>query len=324
MATSAKTKLRQKKQTKTVVWLVGVILGTLILISLCIYVFLFSPLFSVRGFNISSDDDGRVLTNSEKDNIQKYLQDNYKNKNIFRLSESQMEESLKDNFEDVKEVTLDRTWSGLIKATVHAYKSAFVGCEKDRQFLISCMYAESDGIFYKEAAGEAEDARLHGVYFFEFDKDALALVESDKDTLENRLNSDSLVGMRLYSQEEMKKIFALLSYFERNGYFIKEVQIKGLKVVDIGTSKYTFVLSLTKGFDETIKDFEAFSSNEATKKVLLNPDLERIDLSFKDKIFYKLHVVATSTVLASTTSTTTLLNTSTTTILDATATSSSQ
>lgn len=324
MATSAKTKLRQKKQTKTVVWLVGVVFGSLVIAFFCIYVFLFSSIFSVRGFGVSSDDDGRALTSSEKGSIQKYLQDNYKDKNIFRLSENKVEESLKDNFEDIKGVTLDRTWNGLMKVTVRTYKPAFVGCEKDRQFLISCMYAESDGIFYKEAAGEAEDARLHGVYFFEFDKDALALVESDKDTLENRLNSDSLVGMRLYSQEEMKKIFALLSYFERNGYFIKDVQIKGLKVVDISTSKYTFVLSLSKGFDETIKDFEAFSSNEATKKVLSNPDLERIDLSFKDKVFYKLHVVATSTVLASTTSTTTLLNTSTTTILDATATSSSQ
>lgn len=321
MATSAKTKLRQKKQTKKIVWLVGLIVAVLILLVVSIYIFLFSSLFEVRGFNVVSDEDGRSLTSAEKENIQAYLQDTYKKQNVFRLSEAHIEEGLKDTFEDVKEVTLDRTWKGLVKVVVRVYKPAFVGCEKERQFLISCMYAESDGVFYKEAAGEVEDAKTHAVYFFEFEKDALALAESDKDTLENRLSSDSLVGMRLYTEEEMKKIFALLSYFERNGYVVKSVQLKALNIMEITTNKYTFVLSLEKGFDETIKDLEVFSNNEATKKVLSNPDLERIDLSFKDKVFYKLHVMATPTQSTSTISSTSLLKFATPTLATTTATS---
>lgn len=299
MAISTKARLRQKKQTKKIVWLVGSVVAVLVLLIVGIYIILFSLLFEVRGFDIVANEDGRVLTNVEKETIQRYLEDNYKNKNIFRLSESRIEAGLKDNFEDIKEVILDRTWKGLVKVTVRSYKPAFVGCEKEREFLISCMYAESDGVFYKEAVGEAEDARLQGIYFFEFDKDTLALAETDKDTLGNRLSSDSLVGMRLYSQEEMKKIFALLSYFERNDYDIKFVHIKGLKLMEITTSKYTFLLSLEKGFDETVKDLEIFTNNEATKKILSNPDLERIDLSFKDKIFYKLKVVATTSTSTS-------------------------
>ena len=67
MAISTKARLRQKKQTKKIVWLVGSVVTVLVLLVVGIYIILFSSLFEVRGFDIVANEDGRVLTNIEKE-----------------------------------------------------------------------------------------------------------------------------------------------------------------------------------------------------------------------------------------------------------------
>lgn len=292
MAVSAKAKLERKKRNRNIFWFASISIFLILVLFVVLYILLFSHLFNVKSFSIYSENT--TFTQKEKAEIENILSDNFTNKNIFRLSEGDVSDDIKESYPDIKSVGLKRKLNGKMEVQLEKYVPAFVGCEKERQFLISCMFAEADGSFYKEAINEDRDAQEEGIYFFEIERDALSFVDPDKNTLDQKLNIDSLEGTRLYGKEEMKQIFAYLNYFTRNNYHIKKAEVKKLKILELTTDKYAFVLSLEKGFDETIKDFEIFQNNEQTKTVLKNPDLERIDLSYRDKVFYKLHVASTT------------------------------
>lgn len=317
MVTSAKTKLRRKKINSQLIWIISILALVAFVTLLACYVTLFSGFFAVKSFNVNTSNN--TVTKDELLEIQKSVFRSFSKRNTLFLSQGELEEYVKANFDFVKIVKTTKNWHDTVTLTVEPYMPAFVGCDKERQFLISCMYSEADGVLYKEAEGDYKDAENLGIYFFEIDREALSFVDQKKNTLNEKLNIDSLEGMRVYSPEDMRAVFALLSYFSKVGYHIKKVELKGLRILELTTDKYIFVLSLQKGYDETVKDYEIFANNEETKKVLQKPDLEVIDLSYKNKIFYKIHFEATSTA-TKTDITTPTISTTTATVTPATTT----
>lgn len=300
MAHSSRKTLQQKTRRRQISRLFWVILGILLLIVALAVSFFFLPIFKVKSIALSAGDGTSVLSVNNKSTLTELLNKFYLGKNIFLVNQDEVSGLLKNSSDTIKSAKLQKHFfSRDLVVEPIAYRPVLVACVEDRQFLISCMFAEEDGVFYKESAGEDKDAKDNKVYFAEISPLALTLTDKRMDSFEDRVNIDSLTGTSIYSEAEMKNLLPLLKYFTDEGYSIKKIHIKSLKIVEIETEKYLIRTSLEKGYAETVKDFELFKSSEKTKNVLSNVDLQVLDLSYKDKIFYKLKVIASSTATSS-------------------------
>lgn len=306
MPTTTNTKLKKKKRNQKVLWLLAVssLLGIIILA--CLFIFFFTATFDVRKFVVTENSQTPQLSSEDLDNIQKSIEQECAGKNIFLINISNISDLVKGQVDSVKEVKINRNFKGVMSVNVFTYEPKFVACESERQFLIACMYGEDDGIFYKESENGYDDAKKIGISYFEIDRGALMYTDPDRNTPEDLQNIDSLVGTRIYTENDMRQVFALVNFFAKEGYILKKVTIKGLRVVEIETDKYLFVTSLEKGYDETVKDYEVLKTNPEANQIFGKADLERIDLSYKNKIFYKVHVAATTSLLSTSTATTSL------------------
>jgi hypothetical protein len=112
----------------------------------------------------------------------------------------------------------------------------------------------------------------------------------DAVTLRKLDEPDSLSGSRIYTNSDFKVLREILKWVQKNGFQIKNVYVDELKIVVIQTELYKIKVNLDKGYVDTVKDFETISKTGDLQKYI-NEDKEKInyiDLSFKDKVFFKL------------------------------------
>jgi len=172
-------------------------------------------------------------------------------------------------------------------------------------FLVNCMLGNVDGMYYKEIE-EADEKKIN--------------IEVNTKVLYNAATSkkiespDSLSGTRIYTKEDFLILREMINWMLKNGYNIKRIYVDELRIVSIYTDFYMLKISLDKGYSETVKDFELISKTGDLQKYI-NEDksrLEYIDLSYKDKVFYRLNgsstEAETGTTTASTTTSTSTIN----------------
>jgi hypothetical protein len=127
----------------------------------------------------------------------------------------------------------------------------------------------------------------------------------DTDTSKKIEEPDSLSGSRIYTLDDFKVLREIIRWVQKNGFTIKKVYVDELKIVDIYTNVYRIKINLDKGYADTVKDFETISKTGELQKYI-NDEKDKIsyiDLSYKNKVFYKFKSdvkISTSTATTST------------------------
>jgi hypothetical protein len=163
----------------------------------------------------------------------------------------------------------------------------FVGCIEERNrenFLVWSMQGNSDGEFFKEV-GEASCENSSLLKFTLHPKSLFG-----KETEDKIDGADSLSGMRIYRQKDFANLIEIIIYLQKNSFEIRNIYVNELKLVDIDLGDYVLKINLEKLPQDTIADFETISRAGKLQKYI-NEDkkaINYIDLTFKDKVFFKL------------------------------------
>jgi cell division septal protein FtsQ len=298
-------------------------------ISFCVLLFalfcaiFLSSLFRVGSLKININGDLGAVSSESRLSLEEILL----GKNILFLNEDKVRDYLNSQYKNIQSINFSKSLSREIEIDVKLYEVKFIGCVLEEGFLIPCMYADVNGIFFKEYEVDIEkenlekemiaEAKSKNIYYVEISAKALNYIKEDKVRADQK-EIDSIVDTRLYNE---KQIFALLQYvkwLESMNYKIQKIKAGNLQIIEIKTDKFNFKISLNKSFAETVSDFEVMQSQDFFKDILQNSldinyksldRLEYIDLSFRDKVFYKQKmlekveiksVISTSTTATST------------------------
>jgi hypothetical protein len=274
--------LASKKQHKKKIILLAYLLGGLFVLIITLTTLALSPLLYFKDVKVTVSN---AKSETESEGIKKLvtnyvLQDvNTINRaNFFVFDEDNLKQELDNSGSTIAKLTTYKGFDRILYVSVDLYKPVFVGCSTDPEILITCMSAGTDGVFKEESENGAA-----GMYTFNIDTAALSWVDET-----NTSSVDSLAGTRLYDEKSLATLFEFIKYFEKSGYLIKSMHLSGQKIAEIATSKYTIVVSLEKGFANTVKEFEYISGQDPIKSHLEKAELRTIDLSYRDKIFFKL------------------------------------
>lgn len=207
-----------------------------------------------------------------------------------------------DEYPIVSDVHISKTHRLDFNVVVKKNEEFFSTCvSPELGFLVTCMIGNVDGIYYKEIEATTTDAKRLNI---EVNPKVLFSVQDSK-PLEN---IDSLSGTRIYTKEDFLILREMVNWMQKNGFKIEKVYVDELKIVSIKTDFYTLRVNLEKGYVDTVKDFELISRVGNLQKYI-NDEKEKIDyidLSYKNKVFYKLKgeseiITETSTSTATTT-----------------------
>jgi hypothetical protein len=168
----------------------------------------------------------------------------------------------------------------------------FYACvqEKDREnFLVWSMQGNSNGEFYEEINSEMCDktdtGQSLGMRFVLHPKSIYERVGEEK--IEG---IDSLTGMRIYKMKDFQVLKELITYLQKNSFEVKNIFVNELKLAEINLGDYILKVNLEKKVEDTVADFETISRAGKLEKYI-NGDkkqIEYIDLTYKDKVFFKL------------------------------------
>jgi hypothetical protein len=184
----------------------------------------------------------------------------------------------------------------------------FVACVEEsarENFLVWSMIGNSEGEMYKEVNGGLCDTS-------KIDGNLLKLTLSPKSIFtksseEKVLNPDSLSGGRIYTKKDFQVLKELVSYLQKNEFQIKNIYVGELKIIAVDLGEYVLKLNLEKASQDSVADFETISRAGKLQKYINEErgELEYIDLSFKDKVFFKLKNNTRTGIMSSTTATST-------------------
>jgi cell division septal protein FtsQ len=245
-----------------------------------LFYFLTSSIFKFKEINVSILNSEKSEKEQEiKDFVQSYLSDKKSflpQNNFFFLSLNNLRQEIKNNFEDIKSIEFYKSFDRNLYITINFYKPKFVGCITEIEVLIPCMTAEEDGIFLKEV-----DGPIDGLYYIETSLGSLSYVEGSK-----KESFDSIAQTKLYDKDKNAILFEFLKYLESESYVINKVVAKDFGIIDIYTDQEIIVFSLEKGFAKSIKEFEFVLKSEPIFSLKQNKSLEKIDFSYKNRVFY--------------------------------------
>jgi len=256
----------------------------------------------VRNINIEFFDE-----KSENNEIKEYLNKELRSKaNNFLgylfLDEEELAAKTHGEYFMVSGIEISKNFRLDLSVAVRKNQEFFYTCIPEEEgFLVNCMLGNIDGVYYKEI-DVADEKKIN----IELNKKALYGGATSK-KIEN---PDSLSGTRIYTKEDFLTLREIINWMLKNGYNIKKVYVDELRIVDIYTDFYKLKVSLDKGYSETVKDFELISKTGDLQKYI-NEDrasLEYIDLSYKNKVFYRLKGEKPDLETSTTTSTTTPTN----------------
>jgi hypothetical protein len=216
--------------------------------------------------------------------------------NYLTLDDELISKLVHDEYEEVESVKISKQFPLSYKISVTKNDKYFYTCiPEEVGFLIRCMFGNSSGAFYKES-NENESV-------LKVDVDLKALRDvRDGERLET---SESLSGTRIYTREDFRVLKEILNWLQKNEFTLKKVVVNDLKIVDIETSDYMLKVSLDKGFVETVKDFELISKTGKLETYINDKrgELKYIDLSYPNRVFFKLKNNTENDIMSTATST---------------------
>jgi hypothetical protein len=249
---------------------------------------LVTDVFKIKSIKISINGEVNNIPIDSRVELEEMLL----GKNILFISENSIRNNLINKYKNIQNVYLDRHFDKTVEVRVKLYEVKYVGCVPDEGFLIACMYADINGVFFKESDIDLSSDNLsqqikekvkdQGLYYIDVSKSALSQITTGKDGKD----IDSLVSTRLYDEAKMYKLLQYIRWVEGLNYLIDKIEAKELNVVKIKTNKSSFLVSLDKSYVDTLTEYESLESQDFFSKIE-KEKLEQIDLSFKDKIFYK-------------------------------------
>lgn len=200
------------------------------------------------------------------------------------LNKSLITKLVRDEYQIVDEIHFAKKINLDLNVKVSKNDEFFYTCvDEDQGFLVRCMMGNSNGSFFKEVNDDFESDE---VLKFKINNKVL----HNKYTQDKSEELDSLSGTRIYTESDFSVLKEMLKWLQKNGFQIEELYIDELKIVNIKTDFYVLKVSLDKGYLDTIKDFETISRTGKLQEAI-NEDkesIEYIDLSFKNKVFFKL------------------------------------
>lgn len=264
--------------------------------------------FSVGSINISFFDD-----KAENIEIQKFTEKLVQTesttflKYLF-LDEQYLTDKVHKEYPIVAKIQISKNINFNLNISISKNEEFFYTCVgEDSGFLVKCMMGNVDGFFYQgidfDTVENLKKSTTSKLINIEINKKVLY----DAVTLEKVVTPDSLSGTRIYEKEDFKVLREILKWVQKNGFTIKKVYVDELNIVEIETDVYNIIVNLDKGYVDTVKDFETISKTGNLQKYIndLKEEIGYIDLSYKDKVFYKLKKDIKNDIM-STTSTTTV------------------
>lgn len=257
----------------------------------------FNNHFKVRNINVTFFDD-KTENSDIKNFTQNLVQQNADTflKYIF-LSEDDMTKKVHGEFEIVSSVDISKNFNMDLNVVVTKNEEFFYTCVPDSLgFLAPCMLGNTDGEYYAQLdATNYSDSSTTASTTVPVDPEKIRIdinpkVLYDANTSQQIDSPDSLSGARIYTDEDFKVLREMLKWVQKEGFTIKKVYVDELKIVSIYTDEYIIKISLDKGFVDTVRDFELISRTGNLEKYI-NDDknkIDYIDLSYKNKVFYKL------------------------------------
>jgi hypothetical protein len=226
--------------------------------------------------------------------------------NYVFLDQEILTKEVHEEFQMVREVRVSKNLGFGVEAKISKNEEFFYTCvEEDFGFVVDCMVGSTEGVYYKDhSLGHPENINIS------IHKKVLYDAKTEVQIQE----PDSLSGSRIYTKEDFKVLVELIRWVQKNGFEVQKVFVDDLKIVDIYTDVYKLKINLEKGYVNTVKDFEIVSRTGNLQKYIIEAKdkIDYIDLSYKDKVFYKLKngekplfENAMKTDIMSTTSTTT-------------------
>ncbi len=262
-------------------------------ISFCIFSFIFfilTFLFLYFGQVKKTDISFTENIKNNKDfqiNISKSVtsfleKQNILQKNFLFLNKDKLEKYLQDNFDDISKISLRRNINTSLSILIYTNKPTFFSCNSD--FAVECVLGNSDGVYYKELENKADvDSRV-------------LEIDTDIKNFQGEKNTDTFIGNRLLTESKFKLLFEIKKYFDQSDFKISKINIDQLEVASFfvpsyfaASENFNIRISLNKSFVETVKDFETLEKSVEFGNILKNKNsnLQYLDLSFKDKVFYK-------------------------------------
>jgi len=265
--------------------------------------------FKTRNINIEFFDE-----KAENVDIKNSLNDLVrKNSNSFlgfvMLDEKNITKLLHDNYPIVGDIQISKSYKMDLSVSVKKNEEFFYTCVPESLgFLVNCMLGNIDGIYYQEIDSNATSTE-EGSKKINIEINPKVLF--DVASLKKVDSPDSLSGTRIYTKEDFLILREMINWMQKNAFKIGKVYVNELKIADIYTDFYTLKVNLDKGYADTVKDFELISRAGKLQEYI-NEDKEKIDyidLSYKNKVFYKLKGESEVTTATTTTATTTTATT---------------
>ncbi len=267
---------------------------TFIIATLSILLFFFLLIFlnfflKPKNINITFLDE--KAENSEiKSFTENLLKENSKTfLNFIFLDEENISQKVHKEFSIVSEIKISKKINLDLNVVVSKNQEFFYTCMgEDSGFLVRCMLGNTDGEYYSglEYSDVSDASKIGKKINIEINPKVLFDVETSEKVVE----PDSLAGTRIYLKEDFKVLRELVLWLQKNGFAIKKVYVNELKIVDIYTEAYMIRVNLDKGYVDTVKDFETISRTGSLQKYINGEkgNIDYIDLSYKNKVFYKL------------------------------------
>jgi hypothetical protein len=246
-----------------------------------IMLFLFFYYGQIKSVTVNSFDKNINNTQIEKDLNLFIKESGILEKNFLLISKNKVEKHIKQNFPDISKISIKRNLNTSLEVLVYRQASLFYSC--DESFVVTCALGNAEGEYYKELDNrEKADKNI-----FE--------IKTDIENL-NKKDIDTFIGNTLLDKEKFLLLLELKKYFDKIDFKVSKIEINKLKIAKFYINNY-FVespdfyisVSLDKSYVDTIRDFEAILSSVEFGGVLKNKNsnLQYLDLSFKDKVFYK-------------------------------------
>ncbi len=290
------------KQRKNIIF--NVLIFGFLTIIIFIGLFFVNKRLKVSSVNITFFDQ-----NKENNDIQNITENIVKLKGntllgyIF-LDRQTLTKRIHDEFPVVETVQISKNINMSVNLVITKNEKFFSTCMDSDQFLVKCSFGNQNGIFYQEVSSTTKD-----ILNIQVVEDAI--YDSQSETQIE--NPDSISLNRIYTKSDFANLRELINYFKKS-YDIQKVEVGKLKIAKIYLNDFYIVVDMSNSFINTTKDFELIARTGELKDYLNDKpkDILYVDLSFKNKIFYKLREFEKDTkndIMSTSTATSTATNT---------------
>jgi hypothetical protein len=247
--------------------------------------------YKVRNINFTFFDEKR-----QNQELKVYVENILRNKaNTFLgylfIDESEIVTAARREFQIVSDIKIAKSLNLDLNVVVTKNEEFFYTCVgEETGFLARCMVGNVNGVYYSSMDNPDYSSSTSSTTERLIKIDINTKVLFDPLTSKKIEEPDSLSGSQIYTSEDFKVLREIIKWVQKNGFKIEKVYVDELHIVDIYTDYYKIKISLDKGYVETVKDFETISKAGNLQKYI-NEDKEAIsyiDLSYNNKVFYKL------------------------------------